>query len=103
MNPNFKWVDTDLGNGKLAVTGMCRSCDMRHTGRHLAGYEWRCNRRFDLDRRGGNRTTNLLQNRRHPTKQLCYTENRSRLAQFTKSGTQTCLSANNQTYWHSNR
>jgi hypothetical protein len=46
--PDFKWVNTGLGNVKGAITGTCRSCDMRHTGRYLAGYEWRFNRRFDL-------------------------------------------------------
>ena len=45
---DFKWVNTGLGNVKGAITGTCRSCDMRHTGRYLAGYEWRFNRRFDL-------------------------------------------------------
>ena len=47
-DPDFKWVNTGLGNVKSAITGTCRSCDMRHTGRYLAGYEWRFNRRFDL-------------------------------------------------------
>ena len=47
-DPDFKWVNTGLGNVKCAITGTCRSCDMRHTGRYLAGYEWRFNRRFDL-------------------------------------------------------
>ncbi len=47
-DPDFKWVNTGLGNVKGAITGTCRSCDMRHTGRYLAGYEWRFNRRFDL-------------------------------------------------------
>ena len=47
-DPDFKWVNTGLGNVKCAITGTCRSVDMRHTGRYLAGYEWRYNRRFDL-------------------------------------------------------
>ena len=47
-DPDFKWVNTGLGNVKSAITGTCRSCDMRHAGRDLAGHEWRFNRRFDL-------------------------------------------------------
>ena len=46
----FKWVNTGLGNIKSAITGTCRSCDARHTPRYLAAYEWRFNRRFDLDK-----------------------------------------------------
>ena len=46
----FKWVNTALGNVKSAITGTCRSCDQHHTPRYLAAYEWRFNRRFDLDR-----------------------------------------------------
>lgn len=45
---DFKWVNTGLGNVKGAITGTCRSIDIRHTPRYLAGYEWRFNRRFDL-------------------------------------------------------
>jgi hypothetical protein len=44
----FKWVNTGLGNVKGAITGTCRSCDIQHTARYLAAYEWRFNRRFDL-------------------------------------------------------
>jgi transposase-like protein len=44
----FKWVNTALGNVKSAIVGTCRSCDIRHTPRYLAAYEWRFNRRFDL-------------------------------------------------------
>jgi hypothetical protein len=47
-DPDFKWVNTGLGNIKSAITGTCRSCDERHTARYLAAYEWRFNRRFDL-------------------------------------------------------
>jgi ribosomal protein L37AE/L43A len=46
----FKWTNTGLGNIKSAITGTCRSCDPQHTERYLAAYEWRFNRRFDLDR-----------------------------------------------------
>jgi len=47
-DPDFKWVNTGLGNIKSAITGTCRSCDEHHTARYLAAYEWRFNRRFDL-------------------------------------------------------
>jgi hypothetical protein len=33
-----------------AITGTCRSCDPQHTERYLAAYEWRFNRRIDLDK-----------------------------------------------------
>src|SRR5262249_20090867 len=46
----FKWTNTGLGNIKSAITGTCRSFDPRHTERYLASYEWRFNRRFDLDK-----------------------------------------------------
>jgi hypothetical protein len=47
---DFKWVNTGLGNVKGAITGTCRSLDARHTPRYLAAYEWRYNRRFELDK-----------------------------------------------------
>ena len=47
-DPDFKWTNTGLGNVKGAITGTCRSLDMRHTPRYLAAYEWRYNRRFEL-------------------------------------------------------
>ena len=46
----FKWTNTGLANMKGAITGTCRSCDPQHTERYLAAYEWRFNRRFELDR-----------------------------------------------------
>src|SRR5262245_35839301 len=46
----FKWTNTGLANIKGAITGTCRSCDPQHTERYLAAYEWRFNRRFDLDK-----------------------------------------------------
>lgn len=49
-HPFFKWVNTGLGNLKSAITGTCRSFDGQHADRYLAAYEWRFNRRFDLDR-----------------------------------------------------
>jgi hypothetical protein len=45
---DFKCVNTGLGKVKGAITGTCRSIDIRHTPRYLAGYEWRYNRRFVL-------------------------------------------------------
>lgn len=48
--PEFKWVNTGLGNIKSAITGTCRSCSTRHAGRYLAAYEYRFNRRFRLDK-----------------------------------------------------
>jgi ISXO2-like transposase domain/Transposase zinc-ribbon domain len=47
-DPDFKWVNTALGNIKSSITGTCRSCARRHLPRYLAAYEWRFNRRFDL-------------------------------------------------------
>jgi hypothetical protein len=49
-NPLFKWVNTGLGNIKSAITGTCRSLDTQHANRYLAAYEWRFNRRFELDK-----------------------------------------------------
>jgi hypothetical protein len=46
--PEFKWVNTALGNIKSAITGTCRSLDFQHSARYLAAYEYRFNRRFDL-------------------------------------------------------
>ena len=48
----FKWTNTGLANIKGAITGTCRSCDPQHTERYLAAYEWRFNRRFELDKKG---------------------------------------------------
>ncbi len=49
-NPLFTWVNTGLGNIKSAITGTCRSFDTQHAERYLAAYEWRFNRRFELDK-----------------------------------------------------
>jgi hypothetical protein len=43
-------TNTGLGNIKSAIAGTCRSFDPQHTERYLAGFEWRFNRRFDLDK-----------------------------------------------------
>jgi ribosomal protein L37AE/L43A len=49
-HPFFKWVNTGLGNLKGSIVGTCRSIDSQHADRYLASYEWRYNRRFDLDK-----------------------------------------------------
>jgi ISXO2-like transposase domain/Transposase zinc-ribbon domain len=49
-DPEFKWVNTGLGNVKGSITGTLRSLDARHAPRYLAAFEWRYNRRFDLPR-----------------------------------------------------
>ena len=46
--PDFKWVNTGLGNVKSAIKGTLRSCDPQHAPRYLAAFEWRYNRRFEL-------------------------------------------------------
>lgn len=48
--PEFKWVNTALGNIKSAITGTCRAIRPRHAARYLAAYEDRFNRRFERDR-----------------------------------------------------
>jgi ISXO2-like transposase domain len=48
--PEFKWVNSGLGNIKTAITGTCRSCDPQHTARYLAAYEYRFNRRLELNK-----------------------------------------------------
>ena len=46
----FKWVNTGLGNIKCAIAGTCRAVRPRHAARYLAAYEYRFNRRFELDK-----------------------------------------------------
>lgn len=46
--PDFKWINTGLGNVQSAIKSTLRSCDARHTPRYLAAFEWRYNRRFQL-------------------------------------------------------
>jgi transposase-like protein len=45
--PQFKWVNTILGNIKSAITGTYRAA-RKHADRTLAEFEYRFNRRFDL-------------------------------------------------------
>lgn len=46
--PEFRWVNTALGNIKSAITGTCRSLGIQHSARYLAAYEYRFNHRVDL-------------------------------------------------------
>ena len=48
--PEFKWVNTGLGNIKSAIAGTCRAIRPGHAARYLAAYEYRFNRRFELDK-----------------------------------------------------
>ena len=48
--PDFKWINTGLGNVQSAIKSTLRSCDARHTPRYLAAFEWRYNRRFELSK-----------------------------------------------------
>ena len=45
--PQFKWVNTVIGNVKCAITGTYRAV-RKHANRTLAEFEYRFNRRFDL-------------------------------------------------------
>ena len=45
--PQFKCVNTMLGNIKSAITGTYRAV-RKHADRTLAEFEWRFNRRYDL-------------------------------------------------------
>ena len=46
--PAFKWVNTALGNIKVAITGTYRSIRQKHVPRYLAEFGYRFNRRYDL-------------------------------------------------------
>lgn len=48
-HPAFKWVNTILGNLKGNILGVCRWISARHLPRYLAEFQWRFNRRFDLE------------------------------------------------------
>jgi transposase-like protein len=45
--PQFKWVNTIVGNIKSAITGTYRAAQ-KHADRTLAEFEYRFNRRYDL-------------------------------------------------------
>ena len=47
--PYFKWVNTILGNVKNSITGTYRSSKNGYAARYLAEFQYRINRRFDLE------------------------------------------------------
>ena len=47
--PAFKWVNTALGNIKAALVGTYRAVQEKHVPRYLAEFEYRFNRRYDLE------------------------------------------------------
>ncbi len=47
--PAFKWVNTVLGNIKAALVGTYRAVQEKHVPRYLAEFEYRFNRRYDLE------------------------------------------------------
>jgi hypothetical protein len=48
LTPAFKWVNTALGNIKMAIVGTYRAIRDKHVPRYLAEFEYRFNRRYDL-------------------------------------------------------
>ena len=46
--PNFRWVNTILGNIKTALRGTYHAIRPKYAQRYLAEFEYRFNRRFDL-------------------------------------------------------
>ncbi len=48
-NPQFKWVNTVLGNIKAAMVGTYRAVRDKHVPRYLAEFEYRFNRRYKLE------------------------------------------------------
>jgi len=47
--PAFKWVNTALGNIKAALVGTYRAVREKHVPRYLAEFEYRFNRRYQLE------------------------------------------------------
>ena len=47
--PAFKWVNTILGNIKSAMVGTYRAVRAKHVPRYLAEFEYRFNRRYQLE------------------------------------------------------
>lgn len=45
----FKWVNTALGNVKNSIKGTYHAIRPQHTGRYLAQFQYRFNRRYRLD------------------------------------------------------
>jgi transposase-like protein len=48
-HPQFKWVNTVLGNIKSAIVGTYRAVRAKHVPRYLAEFEYRFNRRYRLE------------------------------------------------------
>lgn len=47
--PEFRWINTVLGNLKTSLTGSYHAFDFRkYAARYLAAFSYRFNRRFDL-------------------------------------------------------
>ncbi len=49
QKPQFKWVNTVLGNIKAAMVGTYRAVQAKHVPRYLAEFEYRFNRRYQLE------------------------------------------------------
>ena len=49
-DPEFKWVNTGLGNIKSAISRICRTVRPRHAARYLSAFEYRFNRGLELDK-----------------------------------------------------
>jgi hypothetical protein len=47
--PEFKWVNTIIGNIKKSLHGTFHAVSKKHFSRYLAEFCYRFNRRFDLD------------------------------------------------------
>src|SRR5208337_2273401 len=72
--PDFKWVNTGLGNIKSAIAGTCRSCSPQHADRYLAAYEYRFNRRFQLDKMVERLATTVMKTTPRPYKTIIAAE-----------------------------
>lgn len=47
--PQFKWINTVLGNLKMSLSGSFHAFDLhKYAARYLAAFTWRFNRRFNL-------------------------------------------------------
>jgi hypothetical protein len=47
--PEFRWINTLLGNVKTALHGTYHAVRSQHLGRYLGAFSYRFNRRFELD------------------------------------------------------
>ena len=48
QRPEFRWVNTILGNIESALRGTCHAIRPKYAQRYLSEFEYRFNRRFDL-------------------------------------------------------